>query len=130
MRVVKLLAVTIIAAGLAACAGRTPPTTAVVTVEKPAIMVPSVDKVKLNDVQWYIITKDAKPGDDAHIDTVWKKSSGDSLFAVNSRDYEDLSVNTAQLVRVIKQLQAQVAAYKQYYQQDTDKSKEPADAKK
>jgi hypothetical protein len=133
MRVVKLLTASIIALHLAACAGTPPPTTAIVTVEKPTLMLPNVDKIKLKDVDWNIVTRDAKPGTDGHIDTVWKKSSSDSLFAVTSRGYESLSINMAEMTRVIKQLQTQVEAYKEYYQKDNDKktdSKEIKDGKR
>ena len=129
MRVVKLLTASIIALHLAACAGTPPPTTAIVTVEKPTLMLPNVDKIKLKDVDWNIVTKDAKPGTDGHIDTVWKKSSSDSLFAVTSRGYESLSLNMAEMTRVIKQLQTQVEAYKEYYQTDNDKKTDSKDSK-
>ena len=124
MRAVKLLTTAIIALSLAACAGTPAPTTAIVTVEKPTLMLPNVDKIKLKDVDWNIVTREAKPGTDGHIDTVWKKSSSDSLFAVTSRGYESLSVNMAEMTRVIKQLQAQVEAYKDYYQTDNEKTKD------
>lgn len=129
MRVVKLLTASIIALSLAACAGTPPPTTAIVTVEKPTLMLPNVDKIKLKDVDWNIVTRDAKPGDDGHIDTVWKKSSSDSLFAVTSRGYESLSLNMAEMTRVIKQLQTQVEAYKEYYQTDNNKKIDSKDSK-
>ena len=133
MRVVKLLTAAIIASMLAGCAGTPPPTTAIVTVEKPTLMLPNVDKIKLKDVDWNIVTRDAKPGTDGHIETVWKKASSDSLFAVTSRGYESLSLNMAEMTRVIKQLQTQVEAYKEYYQKDNDKktdSKETKDGKR
>jgi hypothetical protein len=133
MRVVKLLTASIIALSLAACAGTPSPTTAIVTVEKPTLMLPNVDKIKLKDVDWNIVTRDAKPGTDGHIETVWKKATSDSLFAVTSRGYESLSLNMAEMTRVIKQLQTQVDAYKEYYQKDNDKktdSKETKDGKR
>jgi hypothetical protein len=130
MRVANLLTAAILTALVAGCAGTPAPTTAVVTVEKPALMLPNVDKIRLNDVDWNIVTRNAKPGTDGHIDTVWKKVSGDSLFAVNSRDYEDLSLNTAQMMKIIIQLQAQVKAYKEYYQKEPEKIKEEDNGKK
>ena len=133
MRVVNLLTAAIISLSLAGCAGTPPPTTAIVTVEKPTLMLPNVDKIKLKDVDWNIVTRDAKPGTDGHIETVWKKASSDSLFAVTSRGYESLSLNMAEMTRVIKQLQTQVEAYKEYYQKDNDKktdSKETKDGKR
>jgi hypothetical protein len=129
MKVVNLLTAAIIASMLAGCAGTPPPTTAIVTVEKPTLMLPNVDKIKLKDVEWNIVTREAKPGTDGHIETVWKKSSSDSLFAVTSRGYESLSLNMAEMTRVIKQLQTQVEAYKEYYQTDNDKKKESKETK-
>lgn len=91
------------------------PTTAVVTVERPTLVLPSVDNVHLNDIEWHVVNKAAKPGSEDYIDTAFGKAHSESLFAINPRDYEDLAVNQANLVKVIRQYQAQVNAYKQYY---------------
>lgn len=99
---------------LAACA--TTETTAVVTVEKPTIMIPNVDKINMSDVNWIIINKNAKPGTDAHVDSAFKKGNTESLFAINPKDYEDMAINQANLVKAIRQYQAQVKAYKKYYE--------------
>ena len=110
LKVVKLLPLCLL---LAAC--QTTGTTAVVTVERPTLVLPSVDQVKLNDVEWHVVNKAAKPGSEDHIDTAFGKAHSESLFAINPRDYEDLAVNQANLVKVIRQYQAQINAYKQYY---------------
>lgn len=110
LKVVKLLPLCLL---LAAC--QTTGTTAVVTVERPTLVLPSVDQVKLNDVEWHVVNKSAKPGSEDHIDTAFGKAHSESLFAINPRDYEDLAVNQANLVKVIRQYQAQINAYKQYY---------------
>jgi len=91
------------------------PTTAVAIVEKPTLVLPSVDNVKLNDVEWHVINKNAKSGAEDHIDTAFREAHSESLFAINPRDYEDLAVNQANLVKVIRQYQAQISAYKSYY---------------
>jgi len=98
---------------LAAC--QTVGTTAVVTVERPTLVLPSVDQVKLSDVEWHVVNKSAKPGSEDHIDTAFGKAHSESLFAINPRDYEDMAVNQANLVKVIRQYQAQINAYKSYY---------------
>jgi diadenosine tetraphosphate (Ap4A) HIT family hydrolase len=121
MMVAKLINVVFITAILAGCAGTPTPTTAIVQVDKPAMMLPNVDQVRLRDVDWYVITRDAKPNTPGHIDAVWKKTSKDSLFAVTSDDYEDLSLNVSELTKIIKQLQSQVQAYKEYYQPEKPK---------
>jgi len=100
---------------LGAC-GTTASTTAVSLVEKPTLVLPNVDNVRLNDVNWIIVNKNAAPGSDAHIDTAFKKGNTESLFAINPRDYEDLAINQANLVKAIRQYQAQVKAYKKYYE--------------
>jgi hypothetical protein len=110
LKVVKLLPLCLL---LAAC--QTTGTTAVVTVERPTLVLPSVDQVKLNDVEWHVVNKSAKPGSEDHIDTAFGKAHSESLFAINPRDYEDLAVNQANLVKVIRQYQAQINAYKSYY---------------
>jgi hypothetical protein len=102
-------------------------TTAVVTVEKPTLAVPPVDPIRLRDVDWYIISKNATVEQAGHIDQVWKRSKTTSLFALSSQDYEDLSVNTANMLKIIRQYQSQVKAYEDYYKQA---DKEPKDAPK
>ena len=110
LKVVKVFPLCLL---LAAC--QTAGTTAVVTVERPTLVLPSVDNVHLNDIEWHVVNKNAKPGSEDHIDTAFGKAHSESLFAINPRDYEDLAVNQANLVKVIRQYQAQVNAYKQYY---------------
>jgi hypothetical protein len=118
----------LLACMLAGCAGTPPPTTAIVQVDKPAMIVPNVDQIRLKDVEWLVITRDAAPGTPGHIDSVWKKATKDSLFAVTSAGYENMSLNMAELTKIIKQLQAQVKAYQEYYQ--PAKPKDQADAQK
>ena len=111
LKVVKTLPLCLL---LAACQ-TAQPTTAVVTVERPTLVLPSVDQIKLNDIEWHVVNKSAKPGSEDHIDTAFGAAHSESLFAINPRDYEDLAVNQANLVKVIRQYQAQINAYKQYY---------------
>jgi hypothetical protein len=128
MRVVNLSVGLLLTVLLAGCASTNTPTTAIVQVEKPTMMLPNVDQVRLKDVEWYVVTRDAKADSPGHIDNVWKKATKDSLFAVTSSGYENLSLNMAELVKVVKQLQAQVKAYKDYYQ--PEKPKEETNGKK
>ena len=105
----------IILLALAASACQTRPTTAVVTVSRPALTVPPVDSIKMRAVNWHVVSKNAKPGQPGHVDEAFRKSNSTSLFAVSARNYENISVNTANLLRVIKQYQTQVRAYRDYY---------------
>ena len=119
-QVVKILAAIFATALLMGCQTMQP-TTAVVTVEKPTLMLPNVDQVQLSDVEWHIINKNAKTGADDHIDTTFRTANSDTLFAITPKDYEDMAINQANLVKVIRQYQAQLAAYKKYY--DTQAAK-------
>ena len=111
LKVVKTIPLCLL---LAACQ-TAQPTTAVVTVERPTLVLPSVDQIKLNDIEWHVVNKSAKPGSEDHIDTAFGKAHSESLFAISPRDYEDMAVNQANLVKVIRQYQAQINAYKSYY---------------
>jgi hypothetical protein len=119
-QVVKILAAIFATALLVGCQ-TVQPTTAVVTVEKPTLLLPNVDQVKLNDVEWYIINKNAKTGAEDHIDTTFRTARSDTLFAITPKDYEDMAINQANLVKVIRQYQAQVGAYKKYYDDQSTK---------
>ena len=113
-QVVKIISAFTLTALLMGCQTMQP-TTAVVTVEKPTLLLPNVDQVKLNDVEWHIINKNAKSGAEDHIDTTFRTAHSDTLFAITPKDYEDMAINQANLVKVIRQYQSQLSAYKKYY---------------
>ena len=128
--VAKLLTVLGLAAVLAGCA-TTEPTTAIITAERPQLTVPEVDNIKLREIEWHVISEKAKPGEKGSADAAFRKSNSSSLFALSAKDYEDISVNTANLLKVIKQYQAQVRAYKQYYlKEEGNQPKEQGNASK
>lgn len=122
----KKLSIVAIAAALLAGCSATTTTTAVVTVEKPALNLPNVDNVRLTNVQWHVIGKNAKAGEDGHIDETFRKTRSETLFAITPKGYEDLAINTANMVKTIRQLQSQVNAYKEYYQRTEQPQEQPA----
>jgi len=114
MVIVRIALLSFVALSLAACQ-TTNPTTTVVTVEKPPLVLPSVDVIKVQDAEWYVISKNAKPNTDGSTEQAFGKSRSDSLLAVTPRGYENLATNQANLVKVIRQYQAQIQAYRDYY---------------
>jgi hypothetical protein len=98
---------------LGACQAR--PTAVVSLIDRPALTVPPVDNIKMRSVNWYVISKNAAPGKPGSVDNAFKKSNGSSLFAVSAKDYENIAINTANFIKTIKQHQAQVNAYRDYY---------------
>ena len=72
LKVVKILGAVSLTSLLCACQ-TTKPTTAVAIVEKPTLVLPSVDNIKLNDIEWHVVNKNAKPGGEDSIDTAFRK---------------------------------------------------------
>jgi hypothetical protein len=113
-----------LAVGLSACQ-TSKPDTAVVTVDRPTLTVPPVDNLHLKDIEWNVISKSAKPGQPGSVDEAFRKGNSSSLYALSAKDYENISINTANMLKSIKQYQAQVRAYQQYY--DVVETKEGKD---
>jgi hypothetical protein len=101
------------------------PDTAVVTVDRPTLTVPPVDNLHLKDIEWNVISKSAKSGQPGSVDEAFRKGNSTSLYALSAKDYENISINTANMLKSIKQYQAQVRAYQQYY--DVVETKEGKD---
>jgi hypothetical protein len=115
MVIVRTFLLGFITLALAACQTTSGTTTAVVTVEKPPLVLPSVDVIKVQDAEWYVITRNAKPNTDGSTEQAFGKSHSDSLLAVTPRGYENFATNQANLIKVIRQYQAQIQAYRDYY---------------
>ena len=110
-KVVKLLGIISLTVMLGAC--QTTQTTAVISVNKPNIILPNVDSIRMNDVKWKVIDKN-------HTDTIFKDS--DKLYAVTPSDYGKLSQNQIVMAKSIRQYQAKIKAYKKYYETDANSS--------
>jgi len=130
MVAVKYGTITLIALLLAGCQTTKEPVTAIVQVDKPAIMVPAVDNIKIQDTEWYVVKKGTSPDQAGIPEKAFRESTSDSLLAVTPDGYEALATNQANLVKIIRQYQAQVAAYKDYYiKSTTETPKDPKDVK-
>ena len=123
-QVAKIASIIMLAASLGACQ-TLKPDTAVVTVDRPTLTVPPVDNLHLKDIEWNVISKSAKPGQPGSADEAFRKGNSTSLYALSAKDYENISINTANMLKSIKQYQAQVRAYQQYY--DVVETKEGKD---
>lgn len=82
-------------------------------IEKPPLTLPDTSKVKARTVKWKIVTKDNVNEIIADLE---KKGDNVVLFSLTDKGYEALSLNTADLRKLIMEQQAIIAAYKQYYE--------------
>ena len=81
-------------------------------IERPALNLPTVDPYNARDVEWVVITPDNA---DRIFQEMRDKGQAPALFGVDERGYENISVNTAESLRVIMQQQAVIDGYRAYY---------------
>ena len=94
--------------------------TKVVKTEVPVVARPK--QVQLNDVKIYVVSK---INYDEFIKSYEKKNGADSYIAISVKDYENLSLNFAELRRYIEQ-QKQIIVY---YENAVAPKKEDKDGK-
>ena len=108
----RLLIVLIIALLLSGCSWFTKPIDiSTAPIDKVPLIVPEVDQIEYRKVEWVIVT----PENVQSIlkDFVYKGNV--SLFALTSVGYENLSLNTSDVLKLIKQQKEIINAYENYY---------------
>jgi hypothetical protein len=81
-------------------------------VDKPELVLPYADPVKMRDVQWIIITPDNY---EKVFSDLSKKGRPVVLFALTDKGYENISLNLSDIRAFIQQQKAIIAAYEGYY---------------
>lgn len=81
-------------------------------VDKPELVLPYADPVKMRDVQWIIITPDNY---EKVFSDLSKKGGPVVLFALTDKGYENISLNLSDIRAFIQQQKAIIAAYEGYY---------------
>jgi hypothetical protein len=85
-------------------------------VEKVPLLLPPVEQIKLDAIEWVIVTE-------ANVDQVFaqleKKKYDAVVFGVNDKGYESLSVNLAKIRQLVEQQKAVIVAYDKYYNQQS-----------
>lgn len=84
-------------------------------VVKEPLTLPKVDVINARDVKYIIVTPE-------NAEQVFKDLENNKtdvvLFALTDDGYKNLSLNIAELMKLVKQQQAIIAAYKKYYETD------------
>lgn len=83
-----------------------------IPIEKPAPIVPDVDQLSLNKVEWIIITEENMQD---VFDEMRSKNQSVVLFGLTGENYENLSLNLNDLRSNIQQYQSIIAIYEKSY---------------
>jgi len=113
----KHIAIILIATmGLTACAGSPPRRIEVSTtpIEKPALILPDATVLRLDEVEWIVITKDNVEEVFAELESSRKDAA---LVGLTPVGYEVLATNYSDIMAYIQQQNAIIAAYKNYYEE-------------
>jgi hypothetical protein len=82
-------------------------------VEKPELILPTADVLRMRDVEWTIITEN-------NYEEVFTNLGKDgkivAIFGLSEKGYSNLGLNLSDLRSYIQQQQAIILAYKNYYE--------------
>lgn len=87
-------------------------------VEKPPLVLPEVDQLVTRDVDWIVVTEE---NFDEIVADLKADGQSVSLFAVTGDGYEAVSVNLANVRKLVEQQRAIIAAYERY-QRNVDRA--------
>ena len=82
-------------------------------VERVPLVLPEVDVLKLERVDWYVVTQENLA---AVLDELDKKGHKRVVFGTTDKGYEILSVNMAKIQKLVRQQKAIIVAYKEFYE--------------
>ena len=112
MRVLNWLILTIFLISLQGCSTTLKQDINIAEVERAPLVLPEIDKLQLNDLEWVIVTE----GTIVEIFKMLEKRNSDPvLFGLTSQGYENASLNNAQTLQLIRQQKAVIEALKEYY---------------
>lgn len=83
-------------------------------VEKPQLVLPKADLMRMRNFQWVVITKENYQ---EQVDKFLKNGSPVALFALTDDGYAALGLNLSDIRAYIQQQQAIIAAYERYYKE-------------
>jgi hypothetical protein len=83
-------------------------------IERPSLILPETTTITTRNVEWKIITPE-------NIDEIFTEMSNTNqqpvLFALTTTGYENVSLNMAEIMRLVREKDAIIIAYKNYYEQ-------------
>ena len=113
MKILALMAILSIF-GLSGCASTQTIKVLSVPVEEVKLNPPTVRKLELQNIKWYIVT----PENAEEVFAELANANTDVvLFALTDDGYKGLSLNLGQIRELIAQQQAIISAYREYYKE-------------
>ncbi len=116
----RVLLLPILIIPLISACGTTPTNPITVTeirsniIERPSLILPETTTITTRNVEWKIITPE-------NIDEIFTEMSNTNqqpvLFALTTTGYENVSLNMAEIMRLVREKDAIIIAYKNYYEQ-------------
>jgi len=80
---------------------------------RPTLVVPEVDQLDMDNITWVIVTPE-------NVQEIFQdlkdKNIRLALFSLTSNGYQAISINNANIIKLIKQQESIIAAYEQYYE--------------
>lgn len=86
-------------------------------VDKPQLILPDAQKLNLKDVEFIIITKENAEEVFAQLEADRKDAM---LIGLTAEGYEALALNLSDVMALLQQQKAIIAAYKRYYQESEE----------
>ena len=83
-------------------------------IEKPALVLPNTSVLELRNSDWNIITPEELNG---IFDKLKKDGEPVVIYALTTEGYSQLSLNFADILKLVSQQKAIIEAYKEYYEQ-------------
>jgi len=83
--------------------------------EKVALDLPDVDRFTQRPIEWVVVTPE-------NAEVIFEKMATENkkivVFAVDEKGYEALTLNVTDLLKLVRQQKAVIAAYEQYYEDE------------
>ena len=93
-------------------------------IDKPALVLPPVEQLRLKDVEWIVINKDNAEEVFAKL---LKDKKDPALIALTDEGYTKLGLNMSDIMTLLQQQKEIIAAYQNYYE-ESEKALEDANS--
>ena len=102
---------------LPGCSSVTPLEVKISPVKQVPLSLPNVDPLSLDQVEWYVINESNAEAVFAELE---KKNYDQVIFGLTDKGYENVTVNMAKILALVRQQEAIIGAYKSYHEKQSE----------